>query len=500
MRVALFIFMTVYVAMHAVAESAPRTLAPHATEAFHIERQAQQQLWSDVNYDGLIEAIKGMEAHGLTPEHYHLTELIYLRGNPAARDKVATDAWMSAAAHLLYGKLDPVTIDPDWTAGSREANLAAVLDYALLSNTIETSLDQMAPLQPEYAVLRAELASMFVQAATPLAKISAGSALKAGDKGERVRALQARLQNLGFLAAPFEAETMDAPTLAAVEAFQVTEGLAADSIAGAATLTALNRGPEERIDQLRVNLERWRWLPADLGVRHVRANIASFKLTAFEQGAPQQSHLVIVGKPFRKTPVFSDQIEYIVFNPWWELPGSLARADKLPLFQRDPSAVKRLGFQVINASGEVVNPATIDWNSYSASNFPFRLRQAPGPMNALGKVKIIFPNAHSVYIHDTPTRTLFDEPQRAFSSGCLRTQDPITLSEWLLKYTDGWSRERIDAAVATGDETRVNLSEKVPVHILYFTIEQDGVGNIRYLDDIYQRDQRVLSGLNEAPP
>jgi len=204
-------------------------------------------------------------------------------------------------------------------------------------------------------------------------------------------------------------------------------------------------------------------------------------------------------KTYRQTPVFSDKIEYIIFNPWWETPYSLARADKLPLFRRDPGAVQRLGFQVLDRSGNIVDPSTIDWNTVSSASFPYRLRQAPGPQNALGQVKIIFPNKYNVYLHDTPTRDLFARSQRAFSSGCLRAQDPIDLSEWLLENTPGWDRKRIDKAVASGKETRVDLAASVPVHVLYYTAVSDGSGGVRYLDDIYERDARVLAGLEVAP-
>lgn len=249
-----------------------------------------------------------------------------------------------------------------------------------------------------------------------------------------------------------------------------------------------------------INLERWRWLPADLGRRHLRANIAGFDVTAYENGQPVRTHLTIVGRNYRRTPVFSDEIEYIVFNPWWETPPSLARADKLPAFQRDPATVQRLGFQILDRQGAVVDPAGINWNDYSSTNFPFRIRQAPGPENALGQVKIMFPNVHNVYLHDTPTRGLFSQRQRAFSSGCLRTQNPIDLSRWLLEETPEWTSERVDAAVASGRETRATLSARVPVHILYFTAVSDGEGGVRYLDDIYNRDDRVFDGLMVVPP
>ncbi|MEQ8557532.1 MAG: L,D-transpeptidase family protein [Henriciella sp.] len=473
-------------------------LAPVATEDFH-EAADTSLVWNDNSYDALIAALQALEGHGLDPGHYHLDALETLRPKRAERDRVATDAWMSAAAHMLYGKLDRATFEPDWTAAGREADLAAVLDYALDSGTVATSLEQLAPVQSAYGLLKQELARLRVNADEPVSSVSEGPPLKPGMTGPRVEELQVRLAELGLLESAALSGTMDEATVAAVEVFQTGHALETDGIAGASTIRVLNQGTAEHIAQVRVNMERWRWLPGDLGQRHLRANIAGFEVTAFENGEPQRTHLIIVGKTYRQTPVFSDKIEYIIFNPWWETPYSLARADKLPLFRRDPGAVQRLGFQVLDRSGNIVDPSTIDWNTVSSASFPYRLRQAPGPQNALGQVKIIFPNKYNVYLHDTPTRDLFARSQRAFSSGCLRAQDPIDLSEWLLENTPGWDRKRIDKAVASGKETRVDLAASVPVHVLYYTAVSDGSGGVRYLDDIYERDARVLAGLEVAP-
>ncbi len=253
------------------------------------------------------------------------------------------------------------------------------------------------------------------------------------------------------------------------------------------------------IDTLRVNLERWRWLPREFGPRYVFANIPGQDVTAFENDLIVAQFSAIFGKTDRKTPVFSDEVEYIVFNPWWEVPDSIARKDKLPQFRRDPGAVARLGYKVLDKSGRTVDPGSIDWDMISARTFPYTLRQAPGPHNALGQVKIIFPNSHSVYLHDTPDQALFDAEQRLFSSGCVRVKAPLDLAGWLLRATPGWDRDRLDAAVASGVETRVDLAAPVPVHIVYFTAVTDRTcGRALYLTDVYRRDGAVLQAL-QAP-
>ncbi len=475
-----------------------KALAPKATAAFYQARGVASAWGHDETYQALRRALLGLSRHGLQGAEYHFEELLYFQDNLEAREQFATDAWFSAAAHMLYGKLDPKTYEPDWTAIGRKADLAAMLTQALATNTIEQSLEQLAPKQAGYKSLLSEFETLKLKASETITAVPAGAALKLNMTGARVTALQTRLVELRLIDASQISGTFDEVTDLAVKTFQMDQDLDVDGIAGAATIAALGRGPSEKINQLRVNLERWRWLPDDLGRRHVRANIAGFNLSTWENGARVRTHLMIIGKAYRKTPVFSDEIEYAVFNPWWETPASLARLDKLPAFKRDPGAVERLGFQVLDKSGNVVAPSTINWAEISTANMPYRLRQKPGPLNALGQVKIIFPNVHNVYFHDTPTRDLFAQRQRAFSSGCMRTQDPVDLSKWLLAETPEWTTERVDAALATGRETRANLAQKVPVHVLYFTAVSEEDGRIRYLDDIYSRDNAVLSGLQSS--
>lgn len=472
-------------------------LAPNATQK--VLSQSSGQIWSDRQVTDLISALEGLAVHGLSPEDYHLTPLKAGNLTPAKRDELATDAWLSAATHMIYGKLDPVSVEPDWTAGKRSVDITAQFAATMRSGYIAGSLDALAPPHPEYKSLQAEYARQRQLAQTEtVTKVPEGDLIRPGAKGARVIALQARLLELGLIIAEDATGTYNPATVEAVKGFQDASGLSSDGIVGTSTVRALNRGRQGQIEQLRVNLERWRWLPDYFGKRHLRANIAAFTVTAYEDKKAVRTHLTIVGKPFRKTPVFSDSVDYIVFNPWWETPNSLARRDKLPSFRKDPSAVERLGFDVLDRSGNKVNSSTIDWNSVSAENFPYRLRQRPGEQNALGQVKIMFPNVHNVYLHDTPTRGLFAQRQRAFSSGCLRTQDPIDLSEWLLKDTPNWDRAAIDKAVDSKRETRATLSESVPVHILYMTVVVDEAG-VRYLDDLYERDAKVLANLNKPP-
>ena len=435
--------------------------------------------------DALLSALQSTADHGLDPEDYHFA---YLQANGTDGEAAlyAVDAWMSAASHIAFGKLKPTSVEPDWTAQGRQADLVAHFREALVSGTLASSLDRLAPQHDSYKALKRELAARRGAVANAAAPVPAGQALKSGMMGARVALLQGRL---GLT----QSGVFDDDTDAAVRTFQRAQSLDDDGIVGAATLRVLNRDGRAEVDQIRVNLERWRWLPDDLGFKHVRVNIADFSVQAWRDGAVHRVHNGIVGKPFRKTPVFSDTIEYAVLNPWWETPTSLARRDKLPQFKRDPGAVSRLGFQVLK-DGQVVDASTIDWNAIPAGTMPYRLRQKPGAVNALGQIKIMFPNKHNVYLHDTPDRGLFAQRQRAFSSGCIRTQDPLDLFAWLMEGTD-WTRARIQDTVDSGRETRVDLPRKVPVHVLYMTAVVDAAG-VRLVDDIYERDAAVLAGLN----
>jgi murein L,D-transpeptidase YcbB/YkuD len=419
-----------------------------------------------------------------------------------ALELLATDAYLTLAAHLVGGRLDPVSIEPDWTASRRERDLVGHLEQALASGRIAASIRELEPDAPAYGVLKEALA-MYRQAAKDggWRAIAAGPALRLGDRGERVSAVRQRLRMTGLLEAPeTQTDEFDSGLETAVAAFQRRVGLEADGIVGAVTLRELNKRPTDRIDQVRANLERWRWLPEDLGRRHVRVNIADYRLEARRDGRVEQVHDVIVGRTYRRTPVFSGEISYVVFNPWWETPPNLARQDKLPAFRKDPASVERLGFEVIGRDGKMIDPAGINWADYSTDDFPFRLRQRPGPLNALGQVKLMFPNRHNVYLHDTPSRELFARGERAFSSGCVRVADALALTEWVLEGTEDWTRARIDAVVAAGREIRVNLASRVPVHILYFTAVTDADGSLRLISDVYGRDARLIAALGRPPP
>ena len=271
----------------------------------------------------------------------------------------------------------------------------------------------------------------------------------------------------------------------------------------AATRAELNVSVERRVEQLELNLERWRWLPQDLGRRHIIVNIAAFELEVVEDEAVVLAMRVVVGRPYHNTPVFSDTMRYIVLNPYWEVPRKIAVQEILPRIKRDPSYLAREKLRVFKGWGleaREVDPATVNWSAITPANFPFRLRQDPGPLNALGRVKFVFPNKFNVYLHDTPSRQLFEKTQRDFSHGCIRIQKPIDLAVYLLRQDPRWNRDALLRALDKAVDRSVPLPEPIPIHLLYWTAWADGDGTIQFRPDIYGWDAPLLGAMRAPPP
>jgi L,D-transpeptidase YcbB len=473
----------------------------------------------------------GPRRQGLRSEHYHLDAIESLEADRVGAlvdlELALSDAFLVVGSHFLAGALNPETLDAEWVANRRHRDLAPVIARIDDGEAPGALLESLLPDDPAYGALVERLAVLRgIRDAGGWPRIEIGPTLRRGDTGPRVAELAARLQASGDYvpgsgahdsgahdsggpdaagtALPvLDTETFDADLEQGVRRFQARHGLGADGLVGRQSQTALNVPVQDRIDQVIVNLERWRWLPETLGDRYVIVNIAGFRLDVIEHGEPALSMRVVVGRPFRRTPVFSDTIRYLVLNPSWEVPSTIAIQDKLPLIKADPGYIATQGFQLLQGWGadeRRVDPATVDWSAVTARNFSYRLRQPPGPMNALGRIKFMFPNKFSVYLHDTPARNLFAEDARAFSSGCIRLESPVDLAALLLGEDPGWSRSAIDAALATGRERNVTLPRPMPVHLLYWTAWADADGRIEFRDDIYGRDVPVLRELREAPP
>jgi murein L,D-transpeptidase YcbB/YkuD len=312
----------------------------------------------------------------------------------------------------------------------------------------------------------------------------------------RVQALRARLFVTDGAAqrSSGDANLYDQGLQNAVQWFQKRHGLDDDGVIGKNTVAALNVPVEERINEIVVAMERWRWMPENLGRDHLIVNIAGFELRHVTDGQLVDDMAVVVGKPYSRTPVFSDRVRYLEFNPYWNVPPDIAIKEELPKLKTNPAARAAAGFEAVRGN-QVYQLTDIDWSQYGPGNFPFQLRQRPGPANALGRVKFMFPNQFNVYLHDTPSRGAFEADSRAFSHGCVRLSRPLDLATEVLAGTAGWDRRRIDSVVAAGDRTTVNLAQPLPIHITYLTAWVDN-GTPNFRSDIYEQDAKLLNALD----
>jgi murein L,D-transpeptidase YcbB/YkuD len=499
--------------------------ASEVLPAFY-EGRAYQMAWSNnagplPRAQELVGAIMVADANGLRPGDYHLSRIQalarHLPGELEAGGAVAphmlvdldlllTDAYLVYASHLLNGHINPETTDPEWHIERSEADLDEILTAALRKNRVADSLEGLLPEYHCAAGLRRALAvyrGIASRGGWP--EVPAGPTLKKGSRGSRVSALRRRLETTGELAPQPAAdiEIFDDALEAAVRLFQERHGLDVDGLAGRKTIAAANVTVQERIQQIKVNMERWRWLPRDLGERHILVNIASFALQAFEAGKSVLDMRVVVGRDYRQTPVFSDLMTYLVINPYWNIPPTLAIEDKLRLIIEDPAYLAENNIRIVKGWDDdaiEVDPADVDWAEMVPEDFPYRLRQDPGPTNPLGRIKFMFPNEFNVYLHDTPSRELFHSSTRAFSSGCIRVEDPVGLAEYLLRGDPEWTRPAIVLAIGAEERTAVHIPEPIRVHLLYCTawLGADGVPNFR--GDIYDRDRPVAEALSSLPP
>jgi murein L,D-transpeptidase YcbB/YkuD len=438
------------------------------------------------------------DREGLRPRDYFTAQIAGLMGSQDVRALARLDVMLSGAVveytgDLKRGRLAPRTIDPElFQAPDSFDRLGALRDIAA-SDMPAALLRDLAPAVPEYRRLRRALAHYKeIQAAGGWPGLPDGETLKPGMRLPEVAQLRRHLTITGDLSVGSSDPTFfDAGLEQAVIRYQRRFGLAADGVVGPATRAELNVPVESRIRQIVVNMERWRWMPEDLGERYVLVNLAGFELEVVEAGAVQLAMKVVVGRPYRRTPVFSDTITYLEINPTWTVPPTIMRNDILPKLREDSGYLAANNMKLYygwDASAPPINPASVNWQNVAPRSNPYRIVQAPGPQNALGRIKFMFPNKFQVYLHDTPSRELFARPSRAFSSGCIRVEKPMELAGYLLQANSDWDRNRVETVIAAGRTTRVNLARPVPVHLTYATTWIGEGGTIHFRDDVYGRD------------
>jgi murein L,D-transpeptidase YcbB/YkuD len=445
----------------------------------------------------LISRIASADTDGLDPSAFNLPSpdlgpSSEVQPLVAARADILLSQAVATYVRQAYsGRLDPSKISSNIDYEKHSPDLVSALAWISVAPNPAEALAAYNPPHPEFVALREKLSEL--RSAKPAKrpiKVPAGKSLKLGVEDARVGFLRQRLGLPSDVAFPAR---YDESVVEAVSTFQRSSGLKADGVVGPKTLAALNAEPVDPVPAILVNMEKWRWMPRDLGRFYVRVNIPDFTVDVYKNGTPIHTTRIVVGKPTQQTPIFSDEIEHAVVNPAWNVPASITQNEMLPAARRNPRALS--GYQVfalIKGRYRAVNPRRINWRRIDARRI--QIRQPPGSRNALGKVKFMFPNKHSVYLHDTPAKSLFKRDYRAYSHGCMRVMNPMEFAEALLT-----EEPKLDSAYLKSlygsRERRVNLTQKVPVHITYFTAWVDESGTLQQRDDLYGHDERIATRL-----
>ena len=475
----------------------------------------------------LLDLIRQSRNEGLQPAVYHLAAAesmlaeLQAPGDPSPEyrelmatrmadlDILLTDSFLLLTSHLSGGQVDPETLHPDWLTVRHQIDPTALLKAAAGGADMAALLDGLRPAHKAYRRLVAARADLVKLAEKgPWPRIPEGPTLGPGLSDNRVALLRQRLRASGDFEAPHRSapDNFDPDLSMAVRRFQEAHGLKPDALVGRNTLAALNTGIRQRLRIIDLNLERWRWLPRDLGERYLQVNTADYQLKVIEKNEAVLEMRVVVGRPARRTPVFSADMTYLVLNPYWTVPRTIAIEDILPQLVQGADYLDKQGIKVFDGWSEdalEIDPRQIDWSLYGISSFPFRLRQEPGPANALGQIKFMFPNKFAVYLHDTPNRSLFQRVQRDFSSGCIRVEDATALALYLLKDHPAWPPDKITQALEQGTHRVVRLPSPIPVHLLYMTAWADENGRLQFREDIYNRDRdldKALQNRRLTPP
>jgi murein L,D-transpeptidase YcbB/YkuD len=482
-------------------------------------------LYEDGNYaplwtrrqqvDQMIDLVGKAEEEGLLPRDYHYKTLVEIQraGTPtpgavADFDILLTDSLLRYFYHLLFGKVNPSDLDSDWNLSRRlDLDPKALIAGAIAADDIRVYVAEALNWELYYKQMRQLLAEYRERAAREgggYEAVPTGPTLRKGMRGPRVASLRKRLQASEQLAPDpvDDPEYFDAALEQAVSRFQREAEIDVDGAVGAGTLAALNVSLQSRINQIRVNMERGRWILRE--IRDVNdfviVNIADFKTFLFRDRQQVWQTRSQVGRTYRKTPVFSANMKYAQLNPTWTVPPGILRRDILPKMKADADGyLKEKDMKLVdNSTGAEVDPSTIDWAAATPRNFRYQVVQRPGPQNALGQAKFIFPNPHFVFLHDTNHREHFDDNVRTFSSGCIRIENPMEFARLVLN-DPKWDADAIQGVIDSKQTKNINLKEPLPVLILYWTVNpitEDG--SLEFLPDVYDRDDRILKAL-EAP-
>lgn len=486
----------------AIAEAASDDTA---VAAFYQER-AYKPIWTGKgNRDrqrrtALLAAYRGATNHGLPAARYNEAALkqairaAKTQSQRAALEVTLTKAFLQYARDVQTGMVTPSKVDSGLVRAVPYRDRKATL-VAFSKSSPSGFMKALPPKSPEYVRLMKEK----LRLEKLLAKGGWGDkvpakSLKPGASGNAVVALRNRLIAMGFMGRS-TTQTYDESIQAAVQQFQLAHGLSTDGVAGPGTMSEINKGVDVRLTQVMVAMERERWINKPLGDRHVWVNLTDFKAQIRNKGKVEFETRSVIGHvdSDRRSPEFSDVMEFMVINPSWYVPRSIATKEYLPLLKRNPGAVSHL--EITDSRGRKVSRSAVNFAQYNERTFPFNMRQPPSRGNALGLVKFMFPNKYNIYLHDTPAKNLFSREVRAFSHGCIRLNDPFDFAYAVLSAQTSDPQGFFKARLNTGQETRVDLKKPLPVHIVYRTAFTSPAGNLHFRRDVYGRDAKIWKAM-----
>lgn len=460
-----------------------------------------EPVWSNRELrEDLFRNIEEIEEEGLFFEDYHGERLQKLLSNLDTNSEtennlleiLLTDSFFRLTQDLATGKLNPTEIYEIWGSPLNEIDSKRLLQKAISEGDIQKAIDSVKPDHIVYQGLKKALKELKKSDwdAEVTTKIDAGKLIRPGESDKRIKSVARRLSELGYYHGNLDSldNVYNKDIQNSVKNFQEDHDLQTDALLGNTTISNLNLTKKDRLHQILINLERWRWYPNDLGEHYIIVNIPDYELSVVKKGDTIRTHKIMVGTEARKTPVFSDKIGYIIYNPTWTIPPTIKKNDVIPGARKDIGYFQKKNIKIFDDKGNTVDPASIDWSSSKAQTYTYR--QPAGPSNPLGIVKIIYPNEYLIYLHDTPSKALFENNARAQSSGCVRVQDALGLAEYLLSDQSKYDGEKIEDILKSGKTTQIPVTQDVRVHHFYWTAFQEK-DTTKFIDDIYGLDLKL---------
>jgi L,D-transpeptidase YcbB len=488
---------------------------PAIIEDFYAGNKYQPAWQSRQQAQVVLELLRDSTLDGLNPEDYHYSALMDLwsrRDQPqeqydrarARFDVMLSDGFVLYIRHLLEGKVNPRQLDPTFNFSQRDfkpAVVAANLRQVIAEDRVAQIVEQARPDSPFYHQMRAALRHYRVLAMDPFRSIPADAVLKPGQTHANILSLRQRLNELGYLrAGDLASRKYDGELVGAVKQFQRDHGIDVDGVVGAQSYAFLNMSWQARVDSLRINMDRVRWIYEDMSDDVIVVNIAGFELYYLRGDELLWEAPVMTGTVAHQTPIFTKRLKYLEFNPTWTVPRSIIGRSLFPKFSANPQYVIDNDYKLYDSKGQAVDPHSINWSAYNGRNFPYRVVQQPGDKNALGRVKFIFPNRYAIYLHDTPSRELFSRSARAFSSGCVRVKNPLEFAEVLLNDPENWSLQQVESLVdSRKPQHRVFLQRDVDVVLMYWTTSPTRGGRLQFHNDVYGKDPAAMAALEARP-